>query len=107
MAVWRSLGIGVAKHKKRTCNVPKPIRGTLSKRGRPVKECPDGERVSLGLKVTAHVKRRLRASALISGRSLSQEAEHRIELSYVYEAFLGNIDVKFLGFKFKDIAVSP
>jgi hypothetical protein len=46
-------------------------------------------RVSLGLKVTADVKRRLDSSARASGRTQSQEAERRIELSYQYERVLG------------------
>jgi hypothetical protein len=58
--------------------------------GRPMKAPVSGKRVSLGLKVTADIKRRLDAAARASGRTQSQEAEHRIELSYRYERALGD-----------------
>lgn len=41
-----------------------------------------GERVSLGLKVTADIKSRIDAAAKASGRTQSQEAELRIERSF-------------------------
>jgi hypothetical protein len=59
--------------------------------GRPTKAPARGKRVSLGLKVTADIKRRL-DSARASGRTQSQEAEHRIELSYQYERVLGELE---------------
>jgi hypothetical protein len=49
--------------------------------GRPTKAPVAGERVSLGLRVTAAVKSRLERAAVKSGRSLSQEAEWRLESS--------------------------
>jgi hypothetical protein len=49
--------------------------------GRPTKPPVEGERVSLGLRVTADIKRRLEAAAIKKGRSISQEAELRIEQS--------------------------
>jgi predicted DNA-binding protein len=57
--------------------------------GRPMKKPPRGQRVSLGLKVTAEIKRRLDSAARATGRTQSQEAERRIELSYTYERALG------------------
>lgn len=45
----------------------------------------DGQRVGLSLRVTAETKRRLMANADAVGRSLSQEAEFRLEQSYVIE----------------------
>lgn len=60
--------------------------------GRPMKAPARGERVSLGLKVTADIKRRLDGAARASGRTQSQEAEHRIELSYQYERALGDLE---------------
>ena len=60
--------------------------------GRPAKAPTRGERVSLGLKVTADIKRRIDSAARASGRTQSQEAEHRIELSYHYEAVLGELE---------------
>jgi hypothetical protein len=38
--------------------------------------------VTLGLRVTADMKRKLEKDAVKAGRSLSQEAEMRLELSY-------------------------
>jgi hypothetical protein len=60
--------------------------------GRPMKAPVRGKRVSLGLKVTADIKRRLDTAAQASGRTQSQEAEYRIELSYQYERALGEYE---------------
>ncbi len=49
--------------------------------GRPTKPPAEGERVSLGLRVTADVKRKLEGAAIKKGRSISQEAEFRLEMS--------------------------
>jgi hypothetical protein len=52
-------------------------------RGRPRRRQPKpGERVSLGLRVTSRLKALLDQAAKDSGRSQSQEAEFRIELSF-------------------------
>ena len=51
-----------------------------------------GHRVSLGLKVTADIKRALDKAARASGRTQSQEAEHRIQLSYQYERALSELE---------------
>ncbi len=53
--------------------------------GRPTKPGTAGQRNSLGLRVTAKTKRKLEAAALKSGRSQSQEAEFRIEQSFLGE----------------------
>ena len=50
--------------------------------GRPTKPPVEGERVPLGLRVTAEAKRKLEEAAIKSGRSISQEAELRIERSF-------------------------
>jgi hypothetical protein len=50
--------------------------------GRPTKPPVEGERVPLGLRVTAAAKRKLEEAAIKSGRSISQEAELRIERSF-------------------------
>jgi hypothetical protein len=42
------------------------------------------------LKVTADIKRRIDQAARDSGRTQSQEAERRIEMSYIYEQALGD-----------------
>ena len=42
----------------------------------------------LGLRVTANIKTKLEASAIESGRSLSQEAELRLEQSFEREFLL-------------------
>jgi hypothetical protein len=54
----------------------------MARRGRPTKQPKSGEKASLGLKVTAEIKRRLEASARLSGRTQSQEAEWRLERSF-------------------------
>ncbi len=52
-------------------------------RGRPTRPPRPGQRrVTLGLRVSADLKRRLEKDAARAGRSLSQEAEFRLELSY-------------------------
>lgn len=53
--------------------------------GRPTKAPTDGNRVSLGLRVTAEMKRRLDAAALKNSRSQSQEAEMRLARSFGLE----------------------
>lgn len=58
--------------------------------GRPTKS-PEGERVSLGLRVTADIKRRLDAAAEASGRSQSQEAEFRLERSFDRQGLLEEV----------------
>ena len=47
-----------------------------------------GERVSLGLKVTADIKRHIDAAARASGRTQSQEAEILIERALTYDDLL-------------------
>lgn len=50
--------------------------------GRPVVEAAPGERAGLSLRVTAAIKTRLEEEAAKNGRSLSQEAELRLERSF-------------------------
>jgi len=53
------------------------------RRGRPTKPPKAGvRRVTLGLRVSADLKRKLDKDAVKAGRSLSQEAEARLEKSY-------------------------
>ena len=49
--------------------------------GRPTKKPKPGQRVPLGLRVTPRMKRQLEQAATKNGRSLSQEAEFRLEMS--------------------------
>ncbi len=59
---------------------------TKAKRiGRPLKPVAKGKRVSLGLKVTAEVKRHIDSAATASGRTQSQEAEALIERALQYD----------------------
>jgi predicted transcriptional regulator len=58
------------------------------RRGRPPKPAQEGERVSLGLKVTADIKTLLDRLAGESGRSQSQVAEHLIEKALAYERLI-------------------
>jgi hypothetical protein len=57
--------------------------------GRPMKAPARGKRVSLGLKVTAEVKRHIDSAARASGRTQSQEAEILIERALQYDRMLG------------------
>ena len=56
--------------------------------GRPHREPDSGERVGLSLRVTPETKRSLDAAAAAAGRSLSQEAELRLEQSFSRQALL-------------------
>jgi hypothetical protein len=68
--------------------------GKKSKRvGRPTKAPKSGERVSLGLRVTADIKRKLDRAAEKSARSQSQEAELRLEQSFRTDDLFGTPDV--------------
>jgi hypothetical protein len=60
--------------------------GETKRIGRPTKPAAPGTRVSLGLKVTGEIKKRLEDAALASGRTQSQEAEFRLENSFRDEA---------------------
>lgn len=66
------------------------------RRGRPTKEPGSEGRVSLGLRVTPDVKRRLDAAAALSGRSQSQEAEMRLERSFQEDAGAGGHRVRLM-----------
>jgi len=59
-----------------------------SRRGRPKKGEELGERVPLGLRVTPETKRRLDVASFNTGRSLSQEAEIRLERSFYIQDLL-------------------
>jgi hypothetical protein len=64
----------------------------LAKRGGPPKRKPkDGERVALSLRMTPALKRRLDAAAEKGGRSLSQEAEVRLERSFDHQDLLSEV----------------
>ena len=61
----------------------------MGKKGRPQKKpIKPGDRVPLGLRVTASLKHSLDTAAKHSGRSQSQEAEFRLEHSFANEARL-------------------
>jgi hypothetical protein len=59
--------------------------------GRPMKPPTPGQRVPLGLRTTAETKRKLEAAAIESGRSISQEAELRLEQSFEREFVLKSL----------------
>ena len=50
-----------------------------------------GERVPLGLRVTADMKRQIEAAAIESGRSISAEAELRLEQSFEREWIVASL----------------
>jgi hypothetical protein len=62
---------------------------TLKRVGRPMKPPVPGKRTTLSLMVSPKVKQRIDGAARAEGRSQSQEAERRIEMSYSYERALG------------------
>ena len=64
---------------------------TAKKRGRPSKAPKKGERNSLGFRVTADLKKKLMQSAEASGRSVSQDAEFRLEQSFSVENVLAQM----------------
>jgi hypothetical protein len=59
------------------------------RKGRPGRTPQAGERVSLGLRVTAEMKARIDEAAALSGRSQSQEAEIRLLNSFQSEERAG------------------
>jgi len=52
----------------------------------------EGARVHLGFRVTPELKRRLEEMATRTGRSQSQEAERRLEMSFEWERALGGFE---------------
>src|SRR6476659_11251968 len=61
----------------------------MSKRmGRPTKRPKPGTRVPLSMRVTPAVRKKLERAALRRGRSISQEAEIRLEQSFDREGHL-------------------
>ena len=64
---------------------------TAKKRGRPSTAPKKGERNSLGFRVTADLKKKLMQSAEVSGRSISQEAEYRLDKSFGDQDLFGSI----------------
>src|SRR5262245_29630464 len=60
--------------------------------GAPPKRKPKpGERFQIGVRVTPEMKHRLEGAAESSGRSLSQEAELRLERSFDREDLVGDV----------------
>jgi hypothetical protein len=60
--------------------------------GRPTVPAKSGEKATLTLRVTADIKTRLETAAVQSGRSLSAEAEQRLERSFEHDDIVGRID---------------
>jgi hypothetical protein len=54
--------------------------------GRPVTKAAEGKKATLGIRASASLKDQLFAAATRNGRSLSAEAEIRLELSFATEA---------------------
>jgi hypothetical protein len=54
--------------------------------GRPVTKAVEGQKATLGIRASASLKDRLFEAATRNGRSLSAEAETRLELSFAVEA---------------------
>ncbi|TSE03754.1 hypothetical protein C1D09_025355 [Mesorhizobium intechi] len=59
--------------------------------GRPKREPEPGERVHLGFRVTPDMKARVESAASDSGRSISQEAEYRLERSFERADLLADV----------------
>lgn len=65
---------------------------TRKRVGRPPKAPEPGDaRISMSLRVSPEIKRRLDQAAAVSGRSLSQEAEMRLEQSFRDQALLSQL----------------
>ena len=64
------------------------MNGHKPRPGRPSREPAEGERVGLSLRVTPRTKRALDAAAENNGKSLSQEAEARIDQTFRDERLL-------------------
>jgi TraY domain-containing protein len=73
--------------------------------GRPGREPTPGERVGLSLRVTPDTKRRLDAAATEAGRSLSQEAEFRLERSFERQDLVADVLELAYGPRFAGILV--
>jgi hypothetical protein len=58
--------------------------------GRPVTKAAEGRKATLGIRASASLKDQLFAAATRNGRSLSAEAETRLELSFANEAVAAN-----------------
>jgi protein-disulfide isomerase-like protein with CxxC motif len=58
-----------------------------------MKEPKEGQRVPLGLKVTADVKAKIDAVAKASGRTQSQEAERLIERAFTYDSIMAAMNL--------------
>lgn len=63
----------------------------MAKRGRRTQEATPGTKVSLGLTVTADLKARLDEEARSTGRTQSQEAQWRLELSFDRQDLLDEV----------------
>ena len=59
--------------------------------GRPIKEVEEGERAALSLRVRPMIKKKLEEAADLNGRSLSQEAEFRLEHTFDRESLLSEV----------------
>lgn len=75
---------------------------TARRAGRPTTAPKEGEKATLGIRASADLKRRLNEAASQgargSGRSLSAEAEFRLERSFAEEDALGGAAMKRAGF---------
>jgi TraY domain len=76
-------------------------RPSAKRRGRPSLPKGEGKRHAIGLRATADLRRKLEEGAKQSGRSLSQEAEFRLENSYrdddrIAESFGGDLTFKIM-----------
>jgi hypothetical protein len=59
--------------------------------GRPIKDPDPGERAPLSLRVRPMIKKKLEEAAELEGRSLSQEAEFRLEHTFDRQSLLGEV----------------
>src|SRR4051794_23489929 len=56
--------------------------------GRPVTTAKEGEKATLGIRASASLKEQLLSAAEVTGRSLSAEAEFRLERSFLFDRLL-------------------
>jgi TraY domain-containing protein len=65
--------------------------GMKKRVGRPIKEPDPGERAPLSLRVRPMIKKKLEEAAELEGRSLSQEAEFRLEHTFDRQSLLREV----------------
>jgi hypothetical protein len=72
---------------------------TSKPRGRPALAVDEGKRYPLSLRTTKDLKEKLESASRVSGRSIAQEVEHRLEQSFKTEANIADAIAAAMGGK--------